>query len=281
MGGRIKSGHDRGWGSAGRQHPRGFALLIVLWSVVLLAILATGITLAGRSDTQLAGNIRRAAAAEAAADAGVAAAVFHMADAPARAWVADGRPRALPFGRYAITLRIRDENRLLNPNFAPPALMAALLAAAGADTQRAAAIALAIVEWHAPGMREQVTARYRAAGQPAAPTGQAFASVGEVGLVMGMTPALLAALRPHLSVFAPGPLNYAQADPVVRDALRSLGGGEPPAAEPRASVLDITADAQGADGSRFVRHAVVALGQDEAKRLYETLLWEALPARQN
>ena len=67
-----------------RSSPGGFALLIVLWSVVLLALLATGITAAGRSQTQLAGNVRRAAAAEAAADGGIYAAAFHTTDAPAR-----------------------------------------------------------------------------------------------------------------------------------------------------------------------------------------------------
>jgi len=39
---------------------RGFALLIVLWSMALLALLLTQVTATGRSETQLADNLRRA-----------------------------------------------------------------------------------------------------------------------------------------------------------------------------------------------------------------------------
>ena len=88
----------------------GFALLIVLWSVVLLALLATGLNAAGRTDLQLAANIRRAAAAEAAADGGIAAAIFHASGLPATAWAADGQPHTVRIGAYAVTLRIMDEN---------------------------------------------------------------------------------------------------------------------------------------------------------------------------
>ena len=256
----------------------GFALLIVLWSVVLLALLATGITSAGRTDIQLATNIRRAAAAQDAADAGIAAAVFHASDAPARAWLADGRPHQIPFGRYTLTVRVADEDGKVNPNLAPPDLMAALLASCGADPSTAASLAQAIVAWHTPGTRDLAAAQYRAAGLSAAPDGAPFRSVDDLRLVIGMTAPLLARLRPHLSVYAETPLDFAQADAVIRDALRSLGGGDPGSAATRPTVLDITSDAQASDGSRFVRHAVVQIGPDDAGRLFRTLSWEAAPA---
>ena len=263
--------------SGGSRQPRGFALLIVLWSVALLALLATGLTSAGRSDAQLANNVRRAAAAEAAADGGVQAAVFHVSDAPARAWLADGQKRQVAIGRYAVTVTVRDESRKLNPNFTPPELMQRLLAACGADPTRAAAVAQAILDWHVPGARDPAILLYRSAGLTAAPTGRLFQSVDELGLVIGMTPALLDCLRPHLSVYAEGVPDYAQADPVVRTALLELAGGTPPAAAPRPSKLDITADARGPDGSRFVRHAVVALGQRRLGPPFAVLEWDAPP----
>ena len=265
----------------GRASPpaqRGFALLIVLWSVVLLALLATGITAAGRSDVQLATNIRRAAAAQQAADAGIAMAVFHVSDAPAQAWLADGSTRRVPFGAYTLTVRIADEARKINPNFVPPDLLAALLTGVGADPRRAAELGQAISDWHVPGSRDVMVARYRAAGMAAAPTGTLFRSIDELGLVIGMTPDLLAGLRPHLSVYAQGPLNFEQADPVIREAVQRLGGLPPPQPTGRPSVIDVTSDARSRDGSRFVRHAVVALGKDDAGRLFRTLLWEAAPA---
>ena len=259
-------------------YPAGFALLIVLWSVVLLALLAMGITATGRSQTQLAGNVRRAAAAQAAADGGVYAAAFHASDAPARAWLADTQPHVEPFGAYRLTIRIADEDRKINPNYASPELLQALMVAAGADRSTAANVAQAIADWHAPGARDPLVALYRTAGLAAAPTGEPFASVDEVGLVLGMTPDLLARLRPHLSIYAEGTLNFAQADPVIQAAMRSLGRGDVQPEVVRPTVLDITCDAQGRDGSRFIRHAVVALGQDRNGELFRTLAWEALPA---
>ena len=164
-------------GKARLQNPRGFALLIVLWSVVLLSLLATGITAAGRSDVQLAGNLRRAAAAEAAADAGIAAAVFHASDAPGQAWLADGRSHLLPFGSFALTIRIQDEDRKVNPTYAPPNLLIALLSASGADPSQAASLAQAIADWHTANTVGIVAAQYRAAGMAAAPTGMPFRSL--------------------------------------------------------------------------------------------------------
>ena len=254
---------------------RGFALLIVLWSLALLALLATGLTATGRSDAQLAANIRRAAGAQAAADGGVAAAVFHVADPTAAAWPVDGQPHSLPIGRYAVTVTVRDESRKVNPNYAPPELMRRLLVDCGADPARADAVTNAMVEWHEPGQRGPFIALYRSAGLPAAPPGAAFSDVEDLGLVMGMTPALLDCLRPHLSVYAKGPPDVAQADPIVRAALIQLGTGLQLTASLRPSVLDITADARARDGSRAVRHAVVALGQNHGGPPFSVVRWDA------
>ena len=57
---------------------RGFALLIVLWTVALLALLATWITAAGRTEAQLAGNLRDAATADLVADGTAHEAVFYL-----------------------------------------------------------------------------------------------------------------------------------------------------------------------------------------------------------
>ena len=225
-------------------------MLIVLWSVVLLALLA----------------------------AGIAAAVFHVSDGSALAWPADDQPRQILFAGYTLRLRVADESRKVNPNLAAPALMTALLVASGADEARAASIAQAITQWHAADTHDAVVAQYRAAGMPAAPTGFPFRSLDELGLVMGMTPDILARLRPHLSVFAEGLVDFAEADPVVRQALLSQGTGAPQPSTLSPTVVDITSDAQGRDGSRFIRHAVISLGADQAGRPFRTLLWEALPA---
>ena len=266
-------------GSQPASSPGGFALLIVLWSVVLMALLATRLTAAGRSDLQLAGNIWRAAAAVAAADGGVAAAEFHIATDDASAWQADGEPHRLRIGRYTVTVQVMDENRKVNPNYAEPVLLAALLVATGIDPVRAATLANSIAEWVERGPRNPIVQRYRSAGMAAAPTGNPFQSVTELGLVIGMTPDLLDKLAPHLSVYATGEPDMAHADAVVQTAMRSLDHAPPVAALGRPNVFEIVADARADDGSRFARYAIVARGRQASVQPFQALLWKAAPAR--
>jgi general secretion pathway protein K len=259
---------------------RGFALLIVLWSIVLLALLATQITAAGRSELQLAANLREAASAEAAADGGVFMAVFHVLDAPPGRWDADGSIHETSQGRFRLQVRIEDENGKINPNDAPQDLLAALLSAEGADPA-SQSIAHAIVDWRFPGDAQAKAQQYRSAGRNVAPEGRPFRSVAELGNVLGMTPELLARIAPHLSVYADSTVDYARADPVVQSVLRLTSGGPPPAApgpSPPPTVATITSEATDARGGRFVRRAVVAFASDAAGRLFRTLTWQNGPA---
>lgn len=263
------------------QPPRrqaGFALLIVLWSTGFLALLALHMTSAGRTELKLAANVRDAASAEAAADAGVFAAIFHSLD-PATRWAADNALHQDALGRFALAIRIEDENGKVNPNFAPADLLAGLIAASGASPDTAKTVAAAIVDWRDPGAKARTLDRYRAAGRSFAPAGLPFRDTAELGQVIGMTPALLAALGPHLSVYADAGLTYAHADPVVQAVTRALNGGAAPPADlsPPPAVITITATAGAADGARFTRRATVALGPDPAGRLFRILAWRPGP----
>ena len=85
---------------------RGFALLIVLWSLALLALIGTRLTAAGRTETQIAINLRANATAEALADGAVHEAIFHHIDRSERHWPADGLPRSLSVPGASIDVRI-------------------------------------------------------------------------------------------------------------------------------------------------------------------------------
>jgi general secretion pathway protein K len=256
---------------------RGFALLVVLWTLVLLSLLITQLTLSGRGEAQLAGNLRLAATVQAAADAGIQAAIFHALDSSAAHWPADGRPRRIELPGAAVDIRIESQAGRINPNTASPELLAALLHAVGADVRTAAALAADIVAWRFPGSQAGPTgsaaARYRAAGRDFTAPGTPFQSIGELGLVLGMTPALLAGAAPYLSLYRDGDPDLAlAAAPVARamaetyGAARAGGGGDE-------SVIGITSSA-GAGGSRFVRRAVVRVGTQGNGSPYRILTWE-------
>lgn len=273
--------------SADRPSPRrqgGFALLLVLWALVLITLLATQVGAAGCSEATLALNLRRAAAVQAATDGAIEATAFHLLDAPAARWAADGTPHELRLPGAAVTLRVTDEAGKVDPNTASPALMAALLRGVGASPAQAAALAGRIGQWIFPtgdtGPDAPQNAPYRAAGLAYGPPGAPFESVDELGEVLGMTPALLAALRPHVTVYAQGNLDPAFADPVVQRAARAAGMGEgagpaAPGQQQGLRTVTVTALGVGAGGARSARQAVLRIGAHRGAFL-RILAWETL-----
>ncbi len=262
------------------RNDKGFALLIVLWAMVLLTLLVTQLTAAGRTELQLAANLRGAAAAEAAADGAVHAAVFHLLD-PADPWPADGVDRALRVPGGQAVVRIEDEAGKINPNLASPELLRALLRRCDADSRTADSLAAAIVDWRFPSSQGRPSgakdSQYRAAGRDYGPPGAPFRSVAELGAVLGMTPALLSRLEPNLSVLTDTDPDPAAAPPVVRQAIQDLRGG---AAAPRRKpprTVSVAARVAGDAGGRFTRRAVVRLGSTPKEPLFQILAWESAP----
>jgi general secretion pathway protein K len=264
---------------------RGYALLIVLWSLAMLALLGTQVLATARQETQLARNLRDAAVLEAAANGAVQDAIFATLDTSGHHWDPDGIARMIQVGHVPVTVRIDDESEKLNPNFSSTALLQALLTQLGTDPGTAAAVASAIAEWRdarsVPGHPGAAIARYAAAGRDYAPTGAPFASVDELGAVLNMTPVLLARLRPHLTVFTDGDPGAASSDPVIARALAAVGqtGGAGEAGN--TSLVSITAEARGPGRARFAIRVVVQTNAPAGGRVYQVLdyqrAWDGLP----
>lgn len=261
---------------------RGFALLIALWSVVLLALLTTQLTATGHGELQLAANLRAAAAMEAQADGLVYGAIFRlMNDVPALRGV-DGVSHAASVPGGKASVRVASLAGRINPNTAEEPLLAALLQQVGASQGAAARLAAAIADWRTPGQRPRPlgakAAQYAAAGRDYAPPGTPFQTVEELGQVLGMTPELLARLAPHLSVFHPGSPVRADADPVVAGALQSLGAdGEETADELLAEegvYAEIEVQVIRGAGSTFSRRADVWAGHGSQQGRYLVLRWD-------
>lgn len=267
----------------GRPRQAGFALLIVLWTVVLLTLLVTHIEAAGRSEAQLALNLRRSAALQAEADGAIAVGAFHLLDASAAHWAANGAPHVLRVRNGGFTrrvvVRIADQAGKINLNSAPVPLLQALIAAAGVGPAQASTIAANIGAWRFPagtGAANSIAAQYKAARRTYGPPHAPFESLSELGLVLGMTPRLLALLRPHLTLFHPGEPNLAVADPVVRRAFGVSDAAMPgfaPHPVGGLRVVAITATAFGAGGA-FSRRAIVQVGPQKGGWL-RILTWTA------
>ena len=204
---------------------RGFALIIVLWGVVALALGAAILTATGRRSLAEAEAAGRTAQAAAAIDSAVQQSIFHLLADGQPHWV-PGSTHAIPIGNLVVDVAIVDQAGTINPNTASAPLLAALLVVLGRSTADADALANAIVEWRTEARlvneRTSATTRYRAAGLAYAPPAAPFQSIGELGLVLGMTPDLLARLRPGLSLWWDGDPDPVLAIPPVRAALRTL-----------------------------------------------------------
>jgi general secretion pathway protein K len=264
---------------------RGFALLIVLWSMGLLALIGTRITAAGRAETQLAGNLRAEAVAEAAADGAVFVGLFHYLDRSGAHWPADGQPRRIKLAQAVADVTLTDESRKIGLNNAPPPLLQGLLRALGVEPRLAAVLAGRIVDWRSPqeapvpggGKQVPVTATYRAAGRDWGPPARPFQGLDELSLVLGMTPDVLARLRPVVSPFVASVPKPEETSPVIAAALaQAAARGLQPLSFAGPPTLTITAVVAGDGGGRFARRAVLQVNPDGGPRPFLILDWEQI-----
>jgi general secretion pathway protein K len=259
----------------------GFALIIVLWTLVLIAFIVAQTTASGRNEIRIASYLIGNAVAQAAADGAIYEAIFNLSNTqPDQRWPADGSKRELLIGHTRVTLLLEDEAWWINPNWASPALLEALIHATGTDPDSARRLADAVSEWvgtaPAPRAPNVLLADYRAAGLDYGPPGAPLETLDELGQVIGMTPVTLAAIRPHLTLFGPAQPSPTTPDPIVAAALAEAAQATaaPSAVQPPPDMLTtrITATVIGVHDAGVARTAVVRVGAMLPSG-YEILAW--------
>ena len=256
----------------------GFAVLIILWMLALLALIADRMIVVGQAETRIAYNLRTEAAAEAAADGGVFEAIYRLMQTKPGAWKADGRRHFLSIGGQTVNIRLEDEAAKINLNSASFPMLQALLQQLGQPLEAAQSLAQAIIDWRSTTLPmprvTQIAAEYRAAGLPRGPAQASFVTIAELGGVIGMTPALVAQIAPHVTVTDAGGKNPGRLDPVVAAVLKSLPAA-PPAKQTGTSTPARTLTIRswvGTGGVSFERDAIVKIGGPAG---YRILAWAA------
>lgn len=254
----------------------------MLWTLVLIAFIVTQLTASGRTEIRIAGNLASNSIAQAAADGAIFEAIFNLSDPQLETrWLPDDTARRLVIGKTEVTLRIEDEASRINPSSASPALLEALLRVTGSDPDAAHRLAAAIGDWvgssASPRPQDALVAEYRAAGLDYAPPGAPLETLDELDRVLGMTPAVLAAMRPHLTLFGPPEPNQAMTDRVVAAALALTAQASPDLAaatqiSPDVLTVRITAAAVGPGNARVIRSAVIRTGSGLPQG-YTVLAW--------
>jgi general secretion pathway protein K len=157
-------------------------------------------------------------------------------------------------------------------------LLQALLLEVGADPVVATGLATSIVQWRLgsgpAGRRNATFLRYQRAGLDYAPSGAPIDSIDELGAVIGMTPNLLARLKPHLTLFTEADPRTTTHDPIVARALALAGKLTVEASDSGDGLVSVTADARGPDHGQFVTRVVARLNMLPQGRRYDILACE-------
>jgi general secretion pathway protein K len=246
--------------SAMQRNQRGFALLVVLWTVALLALLGTYLVTAAREHIAIESELRTAATLETAADGATQHAIFELLKGQ---WTPDGTIRAIRIGAVEVRIFLEDEALKLNPNNASAAELQALLQRLSLGQRFAAQIAAAIVDWRTPAGAQTLAGAATPNGSDRndnAP-GVPFARLADLAAVPGMTPDIMQRLMPHLTVFS-------GSDP---DLVADTGGADNANAE---HLIGIFAVARGPDRAMSARHIIVRTNARRSGRRYEVLMSE-------
>jgi general secretion pathway protein K len=260
-----------------RAAQRGVALLLVLWACTLLAILLGGYAVLARTEALQTRYQFAQTRAHYAAEAGVMRAVYAVQDpVVTRRWAGDGRVYPFRFDDAAVSVTVTDEGGKVDLNAATPGVLKGLFRAAGLNEAGAGKLAANVVAWRSfAGIGTDAAhdrAVYAAAGRDYGPRHGPFASLQELQLVLGMTPALYQRIEPDITLWSglaiPDPntapplalaaipgLDPQQLQAVKaarernsREAAPAIGGG---------ITHSIRAEAVLADGTRAVIHATI------------------------
>jgi general secretion pathway protein K len=288
-----------------RQKERGVALVIVLWTVMLLTVIAANFVFAMRTETLVARNAVSSAQAEAMANGAVHRALYETFKpaADANTWKADGRERQWEQNGAKIKVVMMDESGKIDINTSSDALLMGLLLSIGVDAAKAAQLLDAILDWRdadtLPRPNGAEREAYQAAGLKYEPANAPFEAVEQLQQVLGMTHDIYFRLAPLVTVYSRQPgintlvaprgvlmaipgVDPAQVDAYIAQRNDSLANGQiPPPFPPGVafmsgavdSVINVHAEVRMPDGAVFVRDAV-ARRSGEAKRPIAFLSWQ-------
>lgn len=211
---------------------RAFALMLVLWLIVVLGTIATSIVLDTRESVAMSGNARARLSGRYASESGIAAAVVALergmdarADTVDREQFLDHLDVALPergdvpLGDASFAVTIVDVSARLDVNAAPEEALARFLAQF--DPSEAAATARAIRRYVD---RTEVTGlpgSQSMSGGSALVAAQTLRSLDELEEIPGVSLGLIRAAAPYLTVDGDGKINRRTASDTV---LVAAGG---------------------------------------------------------
>ncbi|WJR79991.1 type II secretion system protein GspK [Bradyrhizobium sp. NP1] len=187
-----------------RLSEQGFVIVAVLWLVAALAALALVFSIYLSNSARALALGDTAAQTEALVSAGVELAAYQLQLAAEESRPAQGAFR-IRIGSADLAISYVSEAARIDLNAAPKELIAGLLSVLGAGEDEAREGADRIVAWRTRSTPESAgneDALYRAAGRSYSPRQAPFVHINELGLVLGLSPALVERALPFVTVFS-------------------------------------------------------------------------------
>lgn len=257
---------------------RGFALIAVFWIIMVVGLFAAIVVSRTGFDLDRSGWAVGMGKARAAADGAVEEAAFQLvgrinAGTPVLNLL-DLADFEVRIDDVPVRVTVADEDGKIDLNGAQPELLAVLLQAVMRDNKGLASEDAAVLADRIADFRDIDNLRrlqgaedpeYLAAGVAAGGKDAAFDSIGELGQVLGMTPALAEALTPYVTIYNGRSQFDPESGPLSMKAL-SLGlegaGLAIAVAPSRHRVFTVAAVAELPNGVLFERRAALRITGD-------------------
>ena len=214
----TESGND-GFLPCRAQVQRGVALILVLWFIVLLGVLALGLSKMSRNNALIARQLSGVTQARQLAEGGVqlAWANLLMASEEERL-LGDGEAFALSFEQGKVELILRNESGKIDINQASEALLVRLFEGHGLPLEQSEALAGAIADWRDKDdlvrLHGAEDEDYLAAGLAYGAADSAFTSVSELHKVLGMNENIYRQIEADVTIYSKNPGVVAKVAPL-------------------------------------------------------------------
>ncbi|MET0049125.1 MAG: hypothetical protein ABW066_15195 [Sedimenticola sp.] len=187
-----------------RLRQQGFAIVLVIWALLLLTTIAASFAYSVRVETMGGIGLTDRVNAEAIANAALHRTVFGLLVKDRKqAWVADGRVYEIPWPDTKVSVRIRSESGKVDLNYAPRELLEGLFETLLEDYDTTA-LAAAVIDWRDKDTRPlpegAEVEEYLRAGRRHGPPNSHFTTLSELAQVMGFDGTSMEILRPHITI---------------------------------------------------------------------------------
>ena len=245
-----------------RRAEGGWALVSVLWGLMIISLIAAVMLSSARVSYRQATYGVEQAQRQALADAATARAVLGLLDTRLdHRWRVDGVPQIWDFDGQRMVVAVEDEGGKIDLNASGDPAIRQLV---NAVAPKASGLADNILDWRQQTgdlhrLQGATGADYAAAARDYHPRGGPFQSVDELKLVLGMTPAIFESLVPAVTVYSGrAKVNLATAP----EAVLMAAAGQ---------------DAEAAAATVAARRGIVSVGESQRQPIENGVVQAGIP----